>query len=52
MPIVKGDELSASIAAASIIAKVIRDRLMIKIPGFILNMVLNIIKVMAQKNIF
>ncbi|MCG2790544.1 MAG: ribonuclease HII, partial [Actinomycetia bacterium] len=30
MPIVKGDELSASIAAASIIAKVIRDRLMIK----------------------
>jgi ribonuclease HII len=30
MPIVKGDELSASIAAASIIAKVIRDRIMIK----------------------
>lgn len=30
MPIVKGDELSASIAAASIVAKVIRDRLMIK----------------------
>lgn len=30
MPIVKGDELSATIAAASIIAKVIRDRLMIK----------------------
>jgi ribonuclease HII len=30
MPIVKGDELSASIAAASIIAKVLRDRLMIK----------------------
>jgi ribonuclease HII len=30
MPIIKGDELSATIAAASIIAKVIRDRLMIK----------------------
>jgi len=30
MPIVNGDELSATIAAASIIAKVIRDRLMIK----------------------
>jgi len=30
IPIINGDELSASIAAASIIAKVIRDRLMIK----------------------
>jgi len=30
IPIVKGDELSVTIAAASVIAKVIRDRLMIK----------------------
>ncbi len=30
IPIINGDELSASIAAASVIAKVIRDRLMLK----------------------
>ena len=30
IPIINGDQLSASIAAASIIAKVIRDRLMLK----------------------
>lgn len=30
LPIINGDELSASIAAASIIAKVIRDKLMLK----------------------
>jgi len=30
IPIVKGDELSVSIAAASVVAKVIRDRLMLK----------------------
>lgn len=30
IPIINGDELSASIAAASVIAKVVRDRLMLK----------------------
>ena len=30
IPIINGDELSASIAAASVVAKVIRDRLMLK----------------------
>jgi ribonuclease HII len=30
IPLINGDELSASIAAASVVAKVIRDRLMIK----------------------
>jgi len=31
IPIINGDELSASIAAASIVAKVIRDRIMVKL---------------------
>ena len=30
MPIIKGDTLSASIAAASIVAKVTRDRMMVE----------------------
>ena len=38
MPIIKGDAKSASIAAASIVAKVTRDRLMVemdeKYPGY------------------
>lgn len=34
LPIINGDQLSASIAAASIIAKVIRDKLMIKLSRY------------------
>ncbi len=34
LPIVNGDELSVSIAAASIIAKVIRDSIMIKLSKY------------------
>ena len=34
IPIINGDEKSASIAAASIIAKVIRDRIMINISRY------------------
>ena len=34
LPIVKGDQISISIAAASIIAKVVRDRIMFKLSKY------------------
>ena len=53
IPIVHGDALSASIAAASIIAKVTRDRIMLDMgPCCILSMDLAATRDMAQPNIW
>ena len=52
IPIIKGDAKSISIAAASIIAKVTRDRLMVKYNEVFRNMVLLPIKGMGQKPIW
>ena len=48
--IIKGDALSYNVAAASILAKVTRDRLMIDWMRNILNIISKNIKDMAQKN--
>ena len=50
LPIIKGDALSISIAAASIIAKVTRDRIMREYDNFFQCTVLKSIKAMAQKH--
>ena len=49
--IIRGDKICACIAAASIIAKVERDKIMRLMTGFIHNMVFVAIKVMVLKNI-
>ena len=43
--VIKGDAKSISIAAASVIAKVTRDRIMLDLDKNILGMVLKIIKI-------
>lgn len=52
MPIIKGDSLSLSIAAASILAKVTRDRILTEYDKNIPNMVLLLTRDMELNNIF
>lgn len=49
--IIKGDAKSISIGAASIIAKVTRDAMMVDTTKYILNMILHQTKDMVQLNI-
>lgn len=51
VPIIKGDAKSVSIAAASIIAKVTRDRLMVEMIKYFRGMISQVIKGMERRSI-